>query len=58
MTCTPMPLFAIGGINSSNLSELTAIGCRRIAVIGAIMSASDPSAATLQLLESLSSPCD
>ena len=58
MTCSPMPLFAIGGINSSNLSELTAIGCRRIAVIGAIMSASDPSAATLQLLESLSSPCD
>ena len=58
MTCTPMPLFAIGGINSSNLSELTAIGCRRIAVIGAIMSASDPSAATLQLLESLSSPCN
>ncbi|AII43997.1 hypothetical protein KR100_11585 [Synechococcus sp. KORDI-100] len=58
MTCTPMPLFAIGGINSSNLSELTAIGCRRIAVIGAIMSASDPSAASLQLLESLSSPRD
>ena len=58
MTCTPMPLFAIGGINSSNVSELTAIGCRRIAVIGAIMSASDPSAASLQLLESLSSPCD
>ena len=53
MTCTQMPLFAIGGI-TQNVSELTAIGCRRVAVIGAIMSASDPSAASLQLLESLS----
>ena len=56
MANTTLPLFAIGGINSSNLSELMDVGCRRIAVIGAIMSASDPSAASLQLLKSLSSP--
>lgn len=51
---TRLPLFAIGGINPSNLPGLKAAGCQRIAVIGAIMSASDPADASLRLLRSLS----
>ena len=53
---TRLPLFAIGGINPSNLPGLKAAGCQRIAVIGAIMSASDPADASLRLLRSLSTP--
>ena len=48
------PIFAIGGINSSNLQQLTAVGCRRVAVIGAIMGANDPATAAQDLLRSLS----
>ena len=54
MASTRLPLFAIGGINGSNLAQLSSAGCRRIAVIGAIMAASDPAAASLTLLETLS----
>ena len=54
MAFSRLPLFAIGGINGSNLAQLSSAGCRRIAVIGAIMAASDPAAASLTLLETLS----
>ena len=48
------PIFAIGGINSSNLQQLTAGGCRRVAVIGAIMAANNPATAAQDLLRTLS----
>ena len=50
------PVFAIGGINVSNLAALTASGCRHVAVIGAIMGAADPGRAARDLLDSLSQP--
>ena len=46
-------IFAIGGITSSNLDQLTGVGCRRVAVIGAIMGADDPGAACVELLRQL-----
>ena len=49
------PVFAIGGINSTNLGQLTGVGCRRVAVIGAIMGADDPGAASTDLLRQLMS---
>ena len=48
-----LPFFAIGGINGTNVSQLTQAGCSRVAVIGAIMHATDPGAATLELLSEL-----
>ena len=47
------PIFAIGGITSANLDQLTGVGCRRVAVIGAIMGADDPGAACVELLRQL-----
>ena len=49
-----LPLFAIGGINASNLEILIAAGCSRAAVIGAIMHADNPGNASLELLSTLS----
>ncbi len=45
----PIPVFAIGGIDASNLAQLTAAGVRRACVIRAIGGASDPEAATRSL---------
>ena len=47
------PIFAIGGISSANLDQLIEVGCRRVAVIGAIMGADDPGAACAELLRLL-----
>ena len=55
---TDRPIFAIGGINTSNLPTLIANNGRRIAVIGAIMAADDPAAASQALLQTLSRPHD
>ena len=49
-----LPCFAIGGINTSNISELTQKGVKRIAVIDAIMNSDNPSVATHHLLKKLS----
>jgi thiamine-phosphate pyrophosphorylase len=43
------PVFAIGGINESNLGELTALGVRRACVVRAVGDAPDPEAATRRL---------
>ncbi len=51
---TQLPLFAIGGINLSNLNEVLSSGATRIAVAGAIMSSNDPAIATHELLEKMS----
>ncbi len=48
-----LPWFAIGGINTTNIQELVTVGAKRIAVCAAIMTADDPSRATLELLEAL-----
>jgi thiamine-phosphate pyrophosphorylase len=44
-----VPVFAIGGIDESNVSQLTDRGLRRVCVIRAIGDAADPEAATRRL---------
>ena len=44
-----LPLVAIGGIHASNAAQILAAGADGIAVVSAIMSASDPTAAARQL---------
>jgi thiamine-phosphate pyrophosphorylase len=45
----PVPWFAIGGIDHSNLSEVTRAGASRIVVVRAITDATDPSTAAANL---------
>jgi thiamine-phosphate diphosphorylase len=44
-----VPVFAIGGIDESNLAELTAIGLHRACVIRAVAEAADPEAVARRL---------
>jgi thiamine-phosphate pyrophosphorylase len=44
-----VPVFAIGGIDESNLAELTALGIRRACVIRAVADARDPDQAARRL---------
>ncbi|HSS92570.1 MAG TPA: thiamine phosphate synthase [Candidatus Dormibacteraeota bacterium] len=44
-----VPVFAIGGIEESNVAQLAALGLRRVCVIRAIAEASDPESATRRL---------
>lgn len=44
-----LPVFALGGIDSSNLDAVLATGCRRIAVSRAILASPDPHAAARDL---------
>lgn len=48
-----LPAFAIGGIDSSNVSEVTNAGMQRIAVTGAVRDADDPSEAIGKLRQQL-----
>jgi thiamine-phosphate pyrophosphorylase len=50
---TPMPWFAIGGINLDNVSEVLAAGAERIAVVRAILDAPDSGAAAHAFVEAL-----
>lgn len=43
-----LPTFAIGGIDTTNVTQVTASGIRRIAVSNAVLSAKDPRAAIRQ----------
>ncbi|TWU37317.1 thiamine phosphate synthase [Novipirellula artificiosorum] len=52
---TPMPAFAIGGIERNNLSKVIETGFTRIAVTGAIRDAEDPLTAAAELREQLGS---
>ena len=45
----PMPFFAIGGIDDSNVAQVVAAGARRVAVVRAIRDAEDPAAAARAL---------
>ena len=47
---SPIPWFAIGGIEAANLAAVQAAGGRRVAVVRAITAAADPAAASRQLL--------
>jgi len=44
-----VPVFAIGGIDESNLGELTALGLRRACVIRAVADSADPEATVRRL---------
>jgi thiamine-phosphate pyrophosphorylase len=48
-----LPAFAIGGVNSENLPDVLAAGVSRVAVSGAILSATDPYEATRLLQRQL-----
>lgn len=48
-----VPAFAIGGISSSNLGEVCAAGCVRIAVSNSVVDAPDPMRVTQQLQHAL-----
>ncbi len=47
---SPIPWFAIGGINSENIATVVEAGAPRVAVVRAIMEARDPQKATQSLL--------
>ncbi|HUF14254.1 MAG TPA: thiamine phosphate synthase [Longimicrobiales bacterium] len=49
----PIPVVGIGGIHVGNVREIASTAAAGIAVIGAIMAAADPEAATRELLEAL-----
>jgi len=48
-----LPFFAIGGIDLSNVGEVLAAGAERVAVVRAIMGASDPEKAAKELKKKL-----
>ena len=48
-----LPWFAIGGISAARLPELRDAGVERVAVVGAIMAAADPGAASEALLQAM-----
>jgi thiamine-phosphate pyrophosphorylase len=50
---SPIPFFAIGGIDEGSLPPVLAAGARGVAVVRAITAASDPGAASLTLLQAL-----
>lgn len=47
------PIVALGGINEENIAACLAAGARGIAVMGEIMRAADPEAATRRLIEAV-----
>ncbi len=50
----PVPLFAIGGISSANVTAVHAAGARRVAVVRALTEAADPETAARELRAGLS----
>lgn len=52
----PLPVFALGGVTLERLPGLHAAGCRRIALIAAILAAPDPEGAAAALLARLNDP--
>ena len=55
-TASPIPFFAIGGIEAANVAAVQAAGGQRVAVVRAITAAADPGAATTALLQALGHP--
>lgn len=52
----PVPWFAIGGVDRSNLAEVTAAGAGRIVIVRAVTEAPDPAAAAGELRRLLDGP--
>lgn len=52
---SPVPFFAIGGIDGQNLDEVMACGGNRVAVVRALMQAENPTVTSQQLLTRLKS---
>ncbi|MFN7229332.1 MAG: thiamine phosphate synthase [Synechococcaceae cyanobacterium] len=52
-TASPIPWFAIGGVDLGNLAAVRQAGAQRVAVVRALTDASDPAAATAALLAGL-----
>ena len=50
---SPVPFFAIGGIDATNASDVAAAGARRLAVVRALRDAADPAATARALRLSL-----
>lgn len=48
-----LPVLALGGVNPARLPEITEAGCRRIALIAAILTADDPAAEASTILTAL-----
>ena len=48
-----IPVIGIGGINTANVHEVAASAAAGVAVIGAVMGATDPDAATRALLSAM-----
>jgi len=48
-----LPIYAIGGIKRENIAEVKAAGIRGVALISAVLSASDPRAAAREILAEL-----
>ena len=54
--CSPVPCFAIGGVNPENAHQAMGSGAHGVAVVRALMDASDPGAVTRQLLQVVEAP--
>ncbi|OPH54451.1 thiamine phosphate synthase [Vibrio campbellii] len=54
LEATSLPIVAIGGINESNIPQLSATGVRGLALVSAICHAEDPKAASEYLLSLMS----
>lgn len=52
-TTARVPVYALGGINATNAGELVAAGAHGVAVMGAVMGAADPRAATAAVVEAI-----
>ena len=50
---SPIPFFAIGGLECANIEAVRQAGGQRVAVVRAITAAADPAAATTALLQAL-----
>jgi thiamine-phosphate pyrophosphorylase len=50
---SPIPWFAIGGIDLSNVSDVLDAGAERVAVVRAIMQAENPTPVTQEFLSQL-----
>lgn len=53
LTALPLPTWALGGIDAANAAACIASGATGVAVMGAIMRAADPAAATTAILEAI-----
>jgi thiamine-phosphate pyrophosphorylase len=53
LTALPLPTWALGGVDASNASDCLANGASGVAVMGAIMRATDPAAVTADILNAI-----